>query len=160
MKKIRVSQRQYDLLSKLYRVGGFCCILIILILFSTIIGKPIEFALLFLSYFATKGFYLTQYHAQSLKSCFMQSIFVFIVAIVLCLNKYLSVLNSCLYGLILAYGSNLIGKIQFKLKDYDFIEPKYNELVKWYEQQGTIAVGEMTDDEFISYCQHSKLTDN
>lgn len=49
MKKIKITQRQYNALSKAYRFGGFAIIVGLLIGFSALIGKPIEFFMVFMS---------------------------------------------------------------------------------------------------------------
>lgn len=48
-KKIKVTRRQYERIILTYHVGGFLAIVGLLIGFSFFIGKPIEFALFYLT---------------------------------------------------------------------------------------------------------------
>lgn len=130
---IKVTKRQYAIISRIYRFGGFALILGLLMGFAWLIGKPIEFLLIFLPYFLTKGLYSRQYHSQSLKECFVLSLIVFSLALMACVSSMASILFSVMLGLAIAFISYKVGVIQFKLKDYEYIEPRYNELVAFYE---------------------------
>ena len=96
--------------------------------YSVLIGKPTEFLLIFLPYFVTKGFYSTQYHATSLKTCFVYSLLVFLFILTIALPKELSISVSIILGCGIAYGSYKIGTIQKKLKDYAYMKPRYEEM--------------------------------
>ena len=74
---IKISRKTYNTISRIYRFGGFAIILGLLLGFSWLVGKPIEFLCVFLPYFATKGLYARQFHARSLKECFALSLIVF-----------------------------------------------------------------------------------
>lgn len=102
--------------------------------FAWLIGKPIEFILIFLPYFLTKGIYAKQYHARSLKECFGISLFAFGVATFLCVSRETSIAFPVVLGASIAFISCKIGIVQEKLKDYDYIEPRYNELVCFYKE--------------------------
>lgn len=133
-RKIKITQRQYNALSKAYRFGGFAIIVGLLIGFSALIGKPIEFLLIFLPYFITKNFYARQFHSHSLKECFILSLIVFSLVLLTALPTAISIAFSIVLGLAIAFISYKVGIVQFKLKDYEYIEPRYNELVDFYKK--------------------------
>lgn len=129
MKKIRITAKQYKRISYLYRVGGFLTIVGLLLGYSVLIGKPTEFLLVFLPYFVTKGFYSTQYHATSLKTCFVYSLMIFAFVATIAMPKEYSINVSMILGCGIAYGSYKIGTVQKKLKDYEHIKPRYEEMI-------------------------------
>ena len=136
---IKVTRRQYAIISRTYRFGGFALILGLLIGFSWLIGKPIEFLLIFLPYFLTKGIYAKQYHSHSLKECFGISLFAFGVATFLC----------------------VLGIVQEKLKDYDYIEPRYNKLVAFYKnatKSKPFDVNTCTEEELRKRCEELRFS--
>lgn len=114
-KKIRITTKQFNALSFAYRVGGFALIIGLLLGYSLLIGKPIEFALIFLPYFATKGFYSRQWHASSLKQCFVLSLVIFAFLTTIALPKEYSISVAFVLGLLAAYGSYKAGDIQARL---------------------------------------------
>lgn len=130
---VKVTRKQYAIISRIYRFGGFALILGLLVGFAWLIGKPIEFLLIFLPYFLTKGIYAKQYHARSLKECFSLSLVVFALALMACVPSGASIMFSVVLGLAIAFISYKVGVIQFKLKDYEYIEPRYNFLVNFYK---------------------------
>lgn len=136
-RKIKITRGQYAALSKVYRFGGFAIILGLLMGFAWLIGKPIEFVLIFLPYFCTKGLYARQFHSRSLRECFALSLIVFALAIMACVPKGASVTFAAVLGLMIAFISYKVDVVQFKLKDYDYIEPRYNELVDFYKEATT-----------------------
>ena len=155
-RKIKITQRQYNALSKAYRFGGFAIIVGLLIGFSALIGKPIEFFMIFLPYFITKNFYARQFHSQSLKECFVLSLIVFSLALMACVSSMASILFSVMLGLAIAFISYKIGIVQFKLKDYEYIEPRYNELVAFYEnatKSKPFDVNTCTENELRKRCE-------
>ena len=129
-KKIKITRDKYEKISKLYRFGGFAIIVGLLISFSSLIGKPVEFLCIFLPYFITKNFYAKQYHAKSLKNCFAYSLLIFGFATLTTLPKEISISFSILLGVLIAFISYKIGDIQFKLKDYEYISDRYEKLLK------------------------------
>lgn len=130
---IKVTRKQYAIISRIYRFGGFALILGLLLGFAWLIGKPIEFLLIFLPYFLTKGLYSRQFHSRSLKECFSLSLILFALALMACAPSEASILFSIVLGLAIAFISYKVGVIQFKLKDYEYIEPRYNFLVNFYK---------------------------
>ena len=152
---INVTKRQYAIISRTYRFGGFAIILGLLTGFSWLVGNPIEFLLIFLPYFLTKGLYSRQYHSQSLKECFVLSLIVFSLALMACVSSMASILFSVMLGLAIAFISYKVGVIQFKLKDYEYIEPRYNELVAFYEnatKSKPFDVNTCTEEELRKRC--------
>ena len=158
---IKVTRRQYDIISRTYRFGGFAIILGLLTGFSWLIGKPIEFLLIFLPYFLTKGIYAKQYHARSLKECFGISLFAFGVATFLCFSRETSIASPVVLGASIAFISCKIGIVQEKLKDYDYIEPRYNELVAFYKNATTTKpfdVNTCTESELRKRCEELRFS--
>ena len=136
-RKIKITQRQYNALSKAYRFGGFAIIVGLLIGFSLLIGKPFEFLMIFLPYFCTKGLYARQFHSRSLRECFTLSLIVFVLATMAVFPNAFSIVFSVFIGCAIAFISYKVGVVQFKLKDYEYIEPRYNELVDFYKKSTT-----------------------
>lgn len=160
-RKIKITRNQYNALSKSYRFGGFAIIVGLLIGFSALIGKPIEFLLIFLPYFITKNFYARQFHSHSLKECFTISLVVFSLVILTTLPCMMSIAFSVLLGLAIAFISYKVGVIQFKLKDYEYIEPRYNELVAFYEnatKSKPFDVNTCTENELRKRCEELRFS--
>lgn len=135
MTKIKVTRKQYERIKMTYRISGFIFIVLCLFIFSLITKKTIEFVCIFLPYFFTKGLYSSQWHSKSMKECMLLSIGIFAFAISITMSKTFSIAFSLLIGLLMAYVSCKAGIIKFKLEDYAFIEPRYNKLVDWYNEQ-------------------------
>lgn len=160
-KKIKITRRQYNVISKLYRFGGFAAIVGLLAGFSALIGKPIEFLLIFFPYFITKNFYAKQYHAKSLKDCFAMSFIVFAMAILACAPSGISIMFAGVTGLTIAFISHKAGVIQFKLKDYKYIEPRYNYLLEFYNkanERKTFNTDTCTEQELRNKCKDLHLS--
>ena len=152
---IKVTKRQYAIISRIYRFGGFSLIVGLLMGFAWLIGKPIEFIFIFLPYFLTKGFYTRQYHSRSLRECFILSLGIFSLAVIACVPHETSISFSVLLGLVIAFISYKAGVIQFKLKDYEYIEPRYNQLVAFYKnatEQKPFDVNTCTESELRKRC--------
>lgn len=158
---IKVTRKQYAIISRIYRFGGFALILGLLTGFSWLIGKPIEFLLIFLPYFFTKGLYAKQFHSRSLKECFSLSLVVFTLALMACVPSQASILFAVIIGLAIAFISYKVGVIQFKLKDYDYIEPRYNFLVDFYRkatEEKPFDVNTCTEEELRTRCADIHLS--
>ena len=121
MKKIKITQKQYKRLVLAYRVSIFLVIIAILTEFSLLLGKFTEFLLIFLPYFATKGWYKSQYHTNSLKKCFLLSVGIFAFAIATTLHKEFSISFSMLVGLLISFASYKASVVQSKLQQLDVI---------------------------------------
>lgn len=161
MRKIKITRKQYTALSKAYRYGGFAIILGLLVGFSWLIGKPIEFIFIFLPYFLTKGLYTRQYHSRSLKECFSLSLVVFALSIIACVPREASILFAVVLGLAIAFASYKAGVIQFKLKDYEYIEPRYNQLVDFYKnatEQKPFDINTCTEEELRKRCEELRFS--
>lgn len=158
---IKVSRKTYNTISRIYRFGGFAIILGLLLGFSWLVGKPIEFLCVFLPYFATKGLYTRQFHARSLKECFVLSLIVFGFITVSCVSHETSLMYAVLVGLAIAFISCKIGNVQLKLKDYEYIEPRYNELVDFYKEATTrkpFHTDTCTEEELRERCAAIRLS--
>lgn len=158
---IQVTRKQYAIISRIYRFGGFALILGLLLGFAWLIGKPIEFLLIFLPYFLTKGIYAKQYHARSLKECFSLSLIIFALALMACVPSGASIMFSVVLGLAIAFVSYKVGVIQFKLKDYEYIEPRYNFLVDFYRketEEKPFDVNTCTEEELRKRCKELRFS--
>ena len=158
---IKVTRRQYAIISRIYRFGGFVLIIGLLMGFAWLIGKPIEFVFIFLPYFLTKGLYTRQFHSRSLKECFSLSLIVFALALMACVPSGESIMFSVVLGLAIAFISYKVGVIQFKLKDYEYIEPRYNELVAFYEnatKSKPFDVNTCTENELRKRCEELRFS--
>lgn len=156
MKKIKITSKQYKMLSLTYRIGGFFLILGLLFCYSLLIGKLTEFICVFLPYFITKGFYAKQWHASSLKQCFMMSLIIFGFLTTIALPKEYSISVAIVLGLSSAYASYRAGVIQFKLKDYEYIEPIFNELTA----PKPFHTDTCTESELIDRCRALHFSDD
>lgn len=147
-KKIKVTRKQYERIVLAYRIGGFLAIVGLLIGYSFLIGKPIEFALIFLPYFITKGFYERQYHAKSLKQCLLLSIGIFALAITITLPKSYSVCFSLAFGLTIALVSCKVGNAQYIAHEYAALTaPK------------PFSAETCTESELIAHCKAHNYND-
>lgn len=154
-RKIKVTRKQYERISKIYRFGGCALIIGLLVGFSILIGKPIEFLFIFVPYFISKNFYTEQFHSKSLKQCFIFSLLVFSFATLAAIPSKYSILFSVLIGCAIAFISYKVGIVQRKLNDYDYIEPRYNQLVEFYKkatEAKSFNTDDCTEDELIARC--------
>lgn len=158
--KIKVTQKQFDLIVKGYRVGGFVLIVGTLAAFSLLLGKLLEFLIMFTAYFFTKGKYRFQWHSGSMKQCLGLSLALFAVAVCSCLPTNYSIIFAGFMGVIIAYLSYRAGYVQLLLKDYAYIEPRYNELVDYYNETHSFKVKGATPDEIISACKLKGINGN
>lgn len=160
-RKINVTRRQYETISRIYRFGGFALVMGLLIGFSFLIGKPIEFILIFLPYFISKNFYTVQFHSKSLKQCFTLSLMVFALATMAVVPSDFSIMFSVLFGCAIAFVSYKVGIVQRKINDYDYIEPRYNQLVEFYKEATTpkpFSTDTCSRDELIARCNELKFS--
>lgn len=158
---IQVTRKQYAIISRIYRFGGFALVLGLLMGFAWLIGKPIEFLLIFFPYFLTKGLYAKQFHSRSLKECFSLSLIVFALALMACVPSGASIMFSIVLGLAIAFVSYKVGVIQFKLKDYEYIEPRYNFLVDFYRketEEKPFDVNTCTEEELRKRCKELRFS--
>ena len=151
--KIKVTRKQYNIILNVYRLCTFMSVLILLVLYSILINKVFEFAIMFLTYFITKSLYDEQYHTSSMKLCFILSLFIFLISLTLCLPKTLSVIMSGLFGVVIAYASCLVGKVKHKLGDYD-------NLIKEINTPKKFNVNGCTLDELLDRCRELSLKSN
>ncbi len=147
-RKIKVTRRQYERIVLAYRISGFLAIVGLLIGYSFLVGKPIEFALIFLPYFATKGLYERQYHATSLKQCLLLSVGIFALAVTITLTKSYSLCFSLAFGLAIALVSCKVGNAQRIAHEYAALTaPK------------PFNVDTCTESELIERCKELRLSE-
>ena len=160
-RKIKITRRAYNAVNYLYRIVGFFSVVGLLMGFSILIGKPIEFIFIFLPYFLSKGLYPIQYHSNSLKECFTISLIVFSLSTMATLPSNFSITFSIVLGLAIAYISYKMGIVQRKMNDYDYIEPRYNQLVKFYlkaTEPKPFNTDTCSKDELIERCKELRFS--
>ena len=158
--KIKVTQKQFDLIVKGYRVGGFVLIVGTLATFSLLLGKLLEFIIMFTAYFFTKGKYRFQWHSVSMRQCLGLSLALFAVAVCSCLPTNYSIIFAGFMGVLIAYLSYRAGYVQLLLKDYAYIEPRYNELVDFYNNAHAFKVKGATPNEILERCKACGINGN
>ena len=158
--KIKVTQKQFDLIVKGYRVGGFVLIVGTVATFSLLTNKLLEFTIMFLSYFLTKGKYRHQWHSDWLKQCVILSLAVLTICVNNCLPTEYSIVFSGLMGVTISYVSYRAGYVQLLLKDYAYIEPRYNELVDYYNKAHAFKVKGATPSEILERCRACGINGN
>ena len=151
--KIKVTQKQFDLIVKGYRIGGFVLIVGTLAAFSLLRGKLLEFIIMFTAYFFTKGKYRFQWHSKWLKQCVLLSLAIFAILVENCLPVGYSIIFAGLIGVSVAYLSYRAGYVQLLLKDYAYIEPRYNELVDHFNAEREFKVKGATPQEVMDMCR-------
>lgn len=120
--KIAISRKTFNIFKFIYRIGGFILCLCILLTYSFIVNRLVEFIIMFTMFFITKDSYTSQYHTTSMKDCLVVSIVVFIVLTRVTLSKQYSIMISLLLGAfvpyisyrlsILKHNSDMFNKIQ------------------------------------------------
>lgn len=73
-----------------------------------------------------------------------------------CAPSKASITFSVLLGLAIAFVSYKAGVVQFKLKDYEYIEPRYNQLVDFYKsatEAKPFDVNTCTENELRKRCE-------
>lgn len=147
-RKIKVTRKQYERIILAYRIGGFIAIVGLLVGFSFLVGKPIEFLLIFLPYFSTKGLYTRQYHSKSLKHCLLLSVGIFSFAVLITAPKEYSICASLFIGIMIAFASCKVGEAQVKLKAYaELTAPK------------PFNVDTCTETELLERCKKLRLSE-
>lgn len=141
--KISISRRQFDMLTKVYRIGVFVLVVSILTAYSYFMNKLVEFVVMFLSYFTVKGKFKVQWHSSSMAHCFGISIFVFIIAMLHCVPINNSITFCGVMGILMAYISYRISIINNKCKEYDKLH--------------TFKVRNATAEELITVCKAKGL---
>ena len=150
MLKLRVTRSQYNTIINTYRIVIFILIVIVLILYSLLINKFAEFCIMFITYFITKNMYNTQYHSNSMKICFVISLFIFGISLTLCLDSAQSLICSALIGLLISFCSSYAGEIKQKLKDFD-------RLRKEELERNAFNVYSCSEEQLISKCKELKF---
>jgi hypothetical protein len=63
-------------------------------------------------------------------------------------------------GLAMALISYKASMVQAKLEDYDYIEPRYNDLVEFYKEQTSFNVKNCTEQELVDKCKSLGFNDS
>lgn len=153
MKKISVSKKTFDMLTKLYRIGGFVLVVMALTAFSFILNKLVQFVFMFMSYFMTKGRYKFQWHSKSMKHCLKASIIIFAIAILIVPDGSYSIVISGILGALMSYISYFVGSYIQVEKSYDELRIKYKELEIKYEELNKFKVNGSTPEQLEERCR-------
>ena len=153
MKKISVSRRTFDMLTKLYRIGGFVLVVAALTAFSIVINKQIQFITMFMSYFMTKGRYKFQWHSKSMKQCFRVSIVVFVLALMILPDGGYSIVLSGVIGSIMSYISYIVGYYVGVEKEYKALRVEFEALNNKIEDMHKFKVNGSTVEELQARCR-------
>lgn len=148
MNKIRVTRKQYNRIILAYRISAFLLVLAVLIGYSLHLGRSIEFLLIFLPYFVSKGWYQKQYHSKSLKKCCLISIAVFAFAVTMVVPRQFSINCSSAVGTSIAYASYKVADINERLDRLDKLT-----------EQKPFSVDNCTESELLDRCCELKLSE-
>lgn len=148
MKKIRVTRKQYNRIVLAYRICAFLTVLAVLIGYSLHLGRSIEFLLIFLPYFVSKGWYQKQYHSKSLKKCCIISIMVFAFAVTMVVPRKISINCSTAIGTSIAYASYKAADVNERLDKLDKLT-----------EQTPFSVDSCTEKELLDRCAELKLSE-
>ena len=113
-----------------------------------------------MAYFFTKGKYRFQWHSVSMKQCLGLSLALFAIAVCSCLPTNYSVIFAGFMGVLIAYLSYRAGYVQLLLRDYAYIEPRYNELVDYYNKSTEFSVKGATISELLDRCKQCRINGN
>ena len=153
MKKISVSKKTFDMLAKLYRIGGFVLVVTALTVFSFMLNKLVQFVLMFMSYFMTKGRYEFQWHSKHMKKCLVASILIFVIAVLIVPSTGYSIVLCGIFGAGMSYISYFVGSYIKVEKSYDELQIKYKELEIKYEELNKFKVNGSTPKQLEERCR-------
>ena len=132
------------MIGKLYKGFMFACIIVILGLVAWFMGAVVELIIMMLSFLIAKQRYEFKYHCKSSFHCLVLSVVVFVIGLRVTLPASVSYVCSGACGLLIAHGAQYIARLQFIEKDYQYIEPKYNEYVKIAYEKKTYCMEEQS----------------
>lgn len=144
------------MLVKIYKYSMFLLILAILALISAITNSVIEMAIMMTCFLVSKGGYEFKYHCKSSFQCVLLSVSVFAIGLRLTLPTGISYTCSGICGLSIAHVAQYIARLKFIKEDYEYIEPKYNDLV---EQSRKTNFYSMNEEELRVQCRANLLDD-
>lgn len=101
--KIAISRKTFNIIKFIYRIGGFILCLSILLTYSIIVKRLVEFIIIFSMFFLTKDSYTSQYHTTSMKNCLLVSLIVFIALTRITVSRQYGIMISVLLGAIVPY---------------------------------------------------------
>ena len=143
------------MLVKIYRYFIFILILAILTVISVYMGSTIELFVMMICFLISKDRYQYKYHCKSSLQCALLSIGVFVVCLRVTIPVEISYTFSGICGLSVAHIAQHIANLKFIKEDYEYIEPKYNELI---ETKRVTNIYTMNEEDLRLYCR-SKLLD-
>lgn len=129
-------------LAKVYKGIMFSCIIVILGLISWFMGAVIELTIMMTAFLIAKQKYEFKYHCKSSFQCLLLSVTVFAIGLRITLPSSISYVCSGVCGLLIAHGAQYIARLKFIEKDYEYIEPKYNEYVRQEYERNAYTMNE------------------
>lgn len=141
---------------KLYKGTMFLLILLILGIVAGITDSIVELVIMLTCFMISKQKYRYKYHCKSSCQCLIVSVAVFSAGLRLTLPSHISYSFSGIFGLLIAYGAQYLGELKFIKKDYEYIEPRYNNLIA---EKHAKSVYSMSETELRKYCKENLLDD-
>lgn len=120
--KIAISRKTFNIFKFIYRIGGFILCLCILLTYSFIVNRLVEFIIMFTMFFITKDSYTSQYHTTSMKNCLIVSLAVFIALTRITVAKQYSIMISVLLGAVVPYISYRLSIIKHNSDTFNDIQ--------------------------------------
>lgn len=139
---------------KLYNRSMFLCILAILGTIAWFMDALLEVSIMLSCFLIAKERYRFKYHCKSSLQCLLLSVGVFVIGLRITLPAGLSYTCSGLCGLLIAYAAQHIAELKLIREDYEYIEPKYNELV---EAKRITNIYTMNESDLRVYCKANLL---
>ena len=115
---------------KIYRYTVVFGIVAIVLGLAFAMGSPLESLIAMLSFLILKQFYKFKYHCRSSIQCLLVTVIVFLLITRVTLSLGQSYLCCGILGLAVAHIAQHYAQLKFIKEDYEFIEPRYNELVQ------------------------------
>lgn len=132
----------------------FLSILAILGIVAWFMDSIVELVIMLTCFLIAKQKYEFKYHCQSSFHCLLTSVSVFVIGLRVTLPVSISYACSGVCGLAIAYIVQYIAELRFIRKDYEYIEPRYNEFV---EAQRAINIYTMNESDLRLYCKSNML---
>ena len=128
----------------------FSFILISLGLIAWLTDSIVELVSMMTCFLISKQKYRFKYHCKSSFQCMIVSIVVFSIGLRLTLPTRVSYVCSGACGLFIAYIAQYVAELKFIKKDYEYIEPRYTDLVIAQRESNIYGMGET---ELRAFCR-------
>lgn len=140
------------IITKLYKHTLILLIIATLLVIAYFMKAIPECVMMMVAFLIARRKYQFSYHCKSAVQCFVLSIAIFVVGIRVVSPIGISYLCCGLYGLFLAYGFQHLAKLNFIRKDYEYIEPRYEQLL---EENHKKSIYSMSEQELRIVCKEN-----